>query len=173
MTGTANISIDESTSLLRHCANLKTPISNTFRDNTYIARFSKEQCTNCPHKEHCPVIEQKKTNLLKVSVEKLARAKFIVAMRTKEYLSTANKRAGVEGVPSVLRRRHHIDALPVRGLVRSKLWYGLKIGAINMKRLMKGIEKGKFSSFISLIFLKFNLSHPHMYFSMNIFRFSV
>jgi len=169
MTGTANISIDEMTSLLRHCANLKTPIANTFRDNTYIARFSKEQCTNCPHKEHCPVIEQKKSNLLKVSVEKLTRAKFIVAMRTTEYLSTANKRAGVEGVPSVLRRRHHIDTLPVRGLVRSKLWYGLKIGAINMKRLMKGVEKGGIISFLSQIFSKYSPFHSDMYFSMNIF----
>lgn len=61
-------------------------------------------------------------------------------MKTTEYQDIANKRAGVEGIPSVLRRKYGVDHLPVRGLVRSKLWFGLKIAAINFKRLVKGLE---------------------------------
>jgi hypothetical protein len=44
---------------------------------------------------------------------------------------------GVEGIPSILRRRYNIDNLPIRGLVRSKFWLGFKISAINCKRLIK------------------------------------
>jgi len=48
----------------------------------------------------------------------------------------AKKRAGVEAIPSILRRRYKIDHLPVRGEVRSKVWLGFKISAINCKRLI-------------------------------------
>ncbi|WKV10228.1 hypothetical protein Q2T46_07290 [Thermoanaerobacterium sp. CMT5567-10] len=34
-------------------------------------------------------------------------------------------------------RRYHVDIMPVRGLVRSKIWFSFKIGAINSKRVLK------------------------------------
>jgi hypothetical protein len=58
-------------------------------------------------------------------------------MGTSEYRELAKKRAGIEGIPSVLRRRYKIDYLPVRGEVRSKVWLGFKLSAINCKRLIK------------------------------------
>ncbi len=36
------------------------------------------------------------------------------------------KEQELKGVPSVLRRRYQIDSMPVRGLVRSKIWLGFK-----------------------------------------------
>ena len=60
-------------------------------------------------------------------------------MGTKEYKEIASKRAGVEGIPSVLRRKYGIDHLPVRGKVRSKVWLGFKISAINCKRFIKSL----------------------------------
>ena len=68
------------------------------------------------------------------------RANLITQMSTTEYQDIADKRAGVEGIPSVLRRKYGVDHLPVRGLVRSKVWFGLKISAINFKRLVTGLE---------------------------------
>ncbi len=59
-------------------------------------------------------------------------------MGTAKYREISNKRAGIEGVPSALRRQYGIDNLPVRGQVRSKIWLGLKIGAMNCKRYIKG-----------------------------------
>jgi len=50
-------------------------------------------------------------------------------MGTSEYQELAKKRAGIEGIPSVLRRKYKIDHLPV----------GFKISAINCKRLIKGL----------------------------------
>jgi hypothetical protein len=85
-------------------------------------------------------------------------------MSTTKYQDIADKRAGVEGIPSVLRRKYGVDHLPVRGLVRSKLWFGLKISAINFKRLVKGLEtKAKlfFPYRFPLLFLKlFNNQRP-------------
>ena len=56
---------------------------------------------------------------------------------TDEYKALQKKRNGVEGLPSVLRRRYNVDTMPVRGLVRSKIWFSFKIGAINVKRVLK------------------------------------
>jgi len=60
-------------------------------------------------------------------------------MGTSEYQELARKRAGIEGIPSILRRRYKIDHLPVRGLIRVKVYLGFKISAINCKRLIKGL----------------------------------
>lgn len=138
--GIAGIGIDAVTNLISHCLNFQEPISSKYNDGLHQAHFSKEQCTNCPHKEQCPIIEQKKSNLLKVSETALNRANLITKMSSTEYHDIADKRAGVEGIPSVLRRKYGVDHLPVKGLVRSKLWFGLKISAINFKRLVKGLE---------------------------------
>jgi hypothetical protein len=103
------------------------------------ATFLKDICDSCENKPNCPLIPQKKTYLFKTSRTKQNRLKLMEQMDTREYKAIADKRAGVEGLPSVLRRRYGIDCLPVRGLVRSKVWLGLKIGAINIKRVVKAI----------------------------------
>jgi len=60
-------------------------------------------------------------------------------MGTSEYQELARKRAGIEGIPSILRRRYKIDYLPVRGKVRGKVYLGFKISSINCKRLIEGL----------------------------------
>lgn len=52
-----------------------------------------------------------------------------------EFLSRV--RNGVETVPSILRRRYHIDTMPVRGKIRTKHMLGFKIGALNFRKLLK------------------------------------
>jgi len=65
-----------------------------------------------------------------------------------EYQELARKRAGIEAIPSMLRRRYKIDHLPVRGEVRVKVYLGFKtclrathrqVSAINCKGLIKGL----------------------------------
>ncbi len=58
-------------------------------------------------------------------------------MDTKEYRELANQRAGIEGLPSVFRRKYNVDCMPVMGLVRSKLYFGIKVLASNVKKLFK------------------------------------
>jgi len=131
--------IDEKEHLVKKCPYGYKPIDSKFKEGSYRAHFDKKHCNNCPLRKDCPVIEQKKSYLLKVSEKTLHRSLLITKMGTSEYQELAKKRAGIEGIPSVLRRRYKIDHLPVRGEVRSKVWLGFKISAINCKRLIKGL----------------------------------
>jgi hypothetical protein len=65
-------------------------------------------------------------------------------MDTNEYIELANQRAGIEGLPSVFRRIYNVDSMPVRGELRSKIWFGFKVLASNVKKLIKspGIVTG-------------------------------
>jgi len=73
-------------------------------------------------------------------------------MGTSEYQELARKRAGIEAIPSILRRRYKIDHLPVRGLVRVKVYLGFKISAINCKRLIKGLMNGPIPELSTLLY---------------------
>jgi hypothetical protein len=59
-----------------------------------------------------------------------------------KYRELQRKRNGVEGIPSILRRRYHVDEMPVRGYLRSKLWFSFKIGAINARRMEMAAARG-------------------------------
>jgi len=114
------------------------PTDSNYNEKTGIIRahFDKETCENCPYRDECPVIMQKKRSLVKISTAAVERAEYTRKLSTEEYKEHARKRNGVEGVPSILRRRYGVDRMPVRGLLRSKMWFGFKIGAINVKRVI-------------------------------------
>jgi len=131
--------IEEKEHLVKKCPSGHKPINSKFKEGSYRAHFNKKHCSNCPLRKDCSVVEQKKSYLFKVSEKTLHRCQLITKMGTSEYQELARKRAGVEGIPSALRRRYKIDHLPVRGEVRSKVWLGFKISAINCKRLIKGL----------------------------------
>ena len=131
--------IDEKEHLVKGCPSGHKPITSKFKEGSYRAHFDKKHCKYCPFREDCPVIEQKKSYFFKVSEKTLHRSRLITKMGTSEYQDLARKRAGIEGIPSALRRRYKIDHLPVRGEVRIKMYLGFKISAINCKRLIKGL----------------------------------
>jgi len=131
--------IEEKEHLVKKCPYGHKPITSKFKEGSYRAHFDKKHCNNCPFRKDCPVTEQKKSYFLRVSEKTLHRSRLITKMGTSEYWELAKKRAGIEGIPSVLRRRYKIDHLPVRGEVRSKVYLGFKISAINCKRLIKGL----------------------------------
>jgi hypothetical protein len=131
--------IEEKEHLVKKCPSGHKSITSKFKEGSYRAHFDKKHCKYCPLRKDCPVIEQKKSYLFRVSEKTLHRCQLITKMGTSEYQELAGKRAGIEGIPSVLRRRYKIDHLTVRGEVRSKVWLGFKISAINCKRLIKGL----------------------------------
>jgi hypothetical protein len=132
--------IDEKEHLVKKCPSGHKPIHSTFKEGSYYrAHFNQKHCSNCPFRKDCSVVKQKKSYLFKVSEKTFHRCQLIAKMGTSEYQELAGKRAGIEGIPSILRRRYKIDHLPVRGEVRSKVYLGFKISAINCKRLIKGL----------------------------------
>jgi hypothetical protein len=145
--------IDEKEHLVRRCPSGHKPITSKFKEGSYRrAHFDKKHCNDCPLRKDCPVIEQKKSYLFRVSEKTLHRCQLITKMGTFEYQELARKRAGIEGIPSVLRRKYKIDHLPVRGLIRGKVYLGFKISAINCKRLIKGLMNRPKGSLPALLY---------------------
>ena len=127
------------------------PYKSRYYEKTgmYRASFNKKTCEQCPFNDQCGVKSQKKSAFVMISEKMVQRASYLKKLSTEAYRTLSKKRNGVEGIPSVLRRRYLVDRIPVRGLVRTKIWFGFKIGAINAKRVLKGaaalLQKSNFS----------------------------
>ncbi len=126
---------------------------------TYTAKFSKKHCEQCPLYEHCPVKEQKKFNRLSFTQKTLQADICRAKMGEPYYQALAAFRAGVEGVPSVLRRKYGIDNIPVRGLNRSRIWQICKVMAYNFKSFLdyskRKAKEEAASAFLSLFCRRF------------------
>ena len=135
------------------------PYKTRYNEKTEIYRvsFNKTVCSNCPLSDRCGVKFQKKSAVITITEKTIQRAKHLEQMSTEEYRSLGKKRNGVEGMPSVLRRKYNVDHMSVRGLVRTKIWFGFKIGAINVTRVIKraiySCLKNIFAN-IALLFIK-------------------
>jgi hypothetical protein len=107
--------------------------------DTYRIVMEKSQCANCSHREECNVKMQKKSAVVLVSVNKVNRAKTIKNQNisVEEYVKLRNLRNAIEGTPSVMRRVYAVDAMPVFGLLKSKMMFGLKVAAANLRKLEK------------------------------------
>jgi len=46
-------------------------------------------------------------------------------------------RNGVETVPSVLRNKYAVDKMPMRGKLKTKLFFGFKVATLNFSKLMR------------------------------------
>ena len=140
--------IDEQHHQLRKCPAGHAPLScqYKFQTDSYYAHFNKSICMTCPHRQHCGVKFQKKTGLVHISAKTVHRATYLKQLSKPEYKALTRKRNAVEGIPSVLRRKYRVDHMPVRGYVRTKSWYYLKIGAINIKRVLEWADNLAFVS---------------------------
>ena len=106
--------------------------------------FQKSQCQDCPHKEKCHPKMFKRVSRKTVSSKSNQRAKKQRERSTEDFKKQSRFRNGVETIPSILRRKYGIDKIPVRGLIRSRFFFGCKIGALNIKkfcRYMQGHDK--------------------------------
>ena len=146
--------IDEEENIITNCVEGKTPISSNYDEetNTYTAKFSKEDCEGCPVFSMCRTLKQKKANTIRFTDKDYQIASLREIMETDEYQQLANKRAGIEGIPSTFRRKYNIDEIPVRGKLWVKIWLGFKVAAYNFKKLLKGLEDKAVSAISSLFF---------------------
>ena len=100
------------------------------------ASFSKEICMNCPHKTECKVKIYKKVCSIDMSATAQHRAITRRYMKTDAFKALARLRNGVETLPSLLRNRYHVDRMPVCGKIRSRFFFGCKIAALNVRKLL-------------------------------------
>ncbi|WP_242861571.1 transposase [Cellulosilyticum ruminicola] len=109
-------------------------------DATYREKYSGNVGYVANHNQ-CPRKKEKKGYSVKFSNKSYSNSKIREIMQTKEYIKLTNKRTGVEGIPSVIRRKYQVDAMPVRGLLRLKIVFGFKIGAYNFNKLIRYLKK--------------------------------
>ena len=103
----------------------------------YTVKMSKDKCDVCQFKEQCPIKPQKKMNVIRFSEKRYHNDQLRAAMGTEEYRKLANARAGVEGIPSVLRRRYRVDEMPIRGLVRCKILVWVQNSGYELRKFGK------------------------------------
>ena len=52
----------------------------------------------------------------------------------------ARIRNGIETVPSIIRNKYRVDKMPVRGKLKTKLFFGFKVAALNISKLIRFIN---------------------------------
>jgi hypothetical protein len=113
------------------------PIKTTYYPKTGMCRalFPVDCCEHCPNRDRCKVKQQRKNYAVHVSSKMVSRAEYRKTLSSEEYKALTRMRNAIEGIPSVLRRRYHVDQIPVRGLQRSRFFFILKVAAYNFNKL--------------------------------------
>ena len=167
--------IDEKKHQILECQNKQVPDFQKYdkEKEMIIAKFSKEKCKNCPFKDKCIMSEKaKKMNTVRLNKTALNRAEIMKERNTEEYKRISNMRAGIEGIPSVLRRFYQIDKRQTKGILRLKWEFSTSIVSINIKRGVKMDSiMGQISVFIKKI--SFLPSTHFIFFNWRIPKFFV
>ena len=141
----ADFILNESGTRVLKCPAGHLPKSSSYTDggngHIYVS-FPRALCEECPHKEECRAKIHKHVASLTISANAQARAKAKRARGSEEFKLLSRIRNGVETVPSVLRRIYRADRMPVRGLIHSRLFFGCKVGAFNVRKLI-AYRKGR------------------------------
>ncbi len=115
------------------------------QSNSIRVSFPRCCCENCPHQKECNAKIKKRTALVIVSLGALAHTEEAIRRKDDETMKLIGRiRNGVETIPSILRRKYHVDDMPVRGKLKTKVFFGLKMFALNFSKLWlyeRGLEK--------------------------------
>ena len=105
-----------------------------------VAYFKTEECSSCPYKDRCQPRFLKTRVHKEVSWKSVGRAKQLQYMKTEEFSKYSCFRNGVEAIPSLLRRRYHVDKIPTHGKNRTRFHFGFKIAALDFQKLLDYIN---------------------------------
>lgn len=97
--------------------------------------FLITQCTECPHCKECKANLRKHVAIVTVSATAKETAELRRSQSGEKFKNLARIRNGVETIPSILRHQYQVDKMPVRGLIRTKFFFGSKVAALNFRKL--------------------------------------
>lgn len=134
----AEFVFDESGTELLECIHGKHPVYTHYDEHNdrCNAHFAVSDCKNCPYKEECNPSFHQSYALREISWKAVNRARQLRYMETDEFRELAHFRNGVESIPSLLRRKYHVDKIPTHGKKQTCFHFGFKIGAINFQKLL-------------------------------------
>ena len=129
---------EDGTKLLR-CVAGHEPQSSIYDKNTQKCKesFPLNTCKNRPYYSQCHPTEHKRVVTVKVAMRTAFHAKQQRFLKTDEFKELARFRNGIETVSAALRSRHHVDKIPVRGYIKTKLFFGFKIAGMNARKLIR------------------------------------
>lgn len=132
--------LDESGYKIISCPAGNAPKSGSYIKQTNSIRisFHKHQCEGCPYQIQCnPNIKERTASLL-IPLKSRRRILESVELMDDETRTLIGRiRNGVETVPSVLRNKYAVDKMPVRGKLKTKQFFGFKVGALNFSKLLR------------------------------------
>lgn len=129
---------EDGTKLLR-CAAGHEPKSSVYDKNTQKckASFPLATCKNCPYHSQCHPKEYKRVATIKIAMRTAFHARQKRFLKTEEFKALSHFQNGIETVPAALRSRHHVDRMPVRGYIKTKLFFGFKVAGMNARKLIR------------------------------------
>lgn len=131
----ADFKFNEDGTRVIECPNGQAPKScSCSKAGVCTVSFYKECCEGCPYREQCNPKEYAKTTRVTISVKTQQRAEKQRERKTDEFKEMSAFRNGVETVPSILRRCFGADRMPVRGKSRMSIFFGCKIGGLNIMK---------------------------------------
>lgn len=131
---------------------LECPEGHEPRSSSYIRQsdsirisFPRCCCESCPHQKECNAKLHFRTAVVILSLGALAHTKEAIRRKDDEDMKLIGRiRNGVETIPSILRRKYRVDSMPVRGKLKTKVFFGFKMMALNFSKLLlheRGLEK--------------------------------
>ena len=150
----AGFELSEDGTKVLKCPQGHVPVKTTHYPKTGMNRalFPVHCCENCPHKDQCKAKPQRKNYAVHVSLNMVNRAKYIRKLSTEEHKALTRKRNAVEGIMSVLRRKYHVDDIPVFGRMRSKTFFLFKVCTYNFNKLRSHNRRLRERSAQNLVF---------------------
>ena len=149
----ADFEYDEKTNRITKCPAGYMPKTCSYNNKTgtFYLSFYYSQCSNCPYRDRCKPTEHKRTFRRNVSHIMRQRAHQKKERKTESFKAMSHFRNGVETVPSFMRRKYHVDTMPVRGRIRSKMFFGFKIGAANFVKFCRFMQSSDSCALIPAI----------------------
>ena len=132
--------IDEESKNVKSCPNGNAPKSESYIWQTDSIRvsFHRHQCEGCPYQNECnPDLKTRTATMLipLKSRRRIIESSEIMDDETRVLIGRI--RNGVETVPSVIRNKYQVDKMPVRGKLRTKQFFGFKVAALNVSKLLR------------------------------------
>lgn len=142
----AEFTLSEDGKAIEQCPNGCKPMEQTYneKNDKIDAKFSHNDCENCPHREECPGKTQKKAVKVSISQKMVDRAELQESLGNEEHKQMARERNGVEAIPSIFRRKYGIDH--IRTFVDSRIrsaYFAICLAFNCMKHRRYSMQQGK------------------------------
>lgn len=131
-----SLSEDEHTVLSCPAGNEPKASSYNASNNTIRVSFPVCCCENCEHRDECRAKIGVRTAVVMFPLNSLHHTQEVEAHKKNPLTATIGRiRNGIETMPSILRRKYHVDHMPVRGKSKTEICFGFKMLALNFTKL--------------------------------------